>query len=113
MKKIMIMLAVLLVFSVLLSCQKDKGGDAVDSTTGAVTTVGVTTEKETENRISQSTLPPLTPDDPGDDEGASTTGGAVEAGDSSLIVPETDGSATGALKVTEDSGFGGDIHHAR
>lgn len=112
MKKLWIIVAVLLVFSVLFSCNKKENTDVETDSSAKVTTV-VTTEKETENRISQSTLPPLTPEDPGDPVETGGGNSGFQQGDANMFVPETDGSTVGSsLNVTQDPGFGGNYHHA-
>lgn len=108
MKKIFTVLALLLVFSLLYSCN-GKDTDTDDSVQSDNQSEEQTTE-DTQNRISQSTLPPL--DSEEDDETEPSTGGNgnYSSGDSKYFKHETgSGNYGNSLTVTEDSGFGGEI----
>lgn len=108
MKKIFTVLALLLVFSLLYSCNRG-GTNSDDSVQSDVNSSDEQTTEDTQNRISQSTLPPL---DNGDGESDPSAGGNgnYSSGDGKYFKPETgSGNYGNALAVTEDSGFGGDI----
>ena len=112
MKKIFIVLALLLVFSVLYSCA---GGDDTAVTEGSETETSTEaqTTADTQNRISQSTLPPLDDGDGDDGDGGGVTPPTIQTGDSKYFKYETHAGEYGnSLTVTEDAGFGGEVNRA-
>ena len=110
MKKILFVLALLLVFSIFYSCTKTNEAPVYES---SEITSEETTAEDTAIRISQSTLPPL---NNGEGENSGEEGGgnpppvsAVPSGNSDWFSYETNNSSGSNLNVGEDAGFGGEV----
>lgn len=112
MKKIFTVLALLLAFSLLYSCNKNNTDTDTDESSQSDIQSDVQNTEDTQNRINQSTLPPLDDGDK-DDTDFPTGGDGYQTGNSNFFKPESgNGNNGSSLAVGEDSGFGGEIERA-